>query len=98
MGLSRVGGTAGNGSGELFLAFSTANPGAAATGTSPVAVQMLPNEAGNPFFTATIQAVEEAVVNALIAADTMTGRNGTTAAAIPHDRLRDVLRKYNRLK
>lgn len=98
MGLARVGGTASNGSGELFIAFSTANAGAGESGTSAVAVQMLPNAAESPFFTATIEAVEEAVVNALIAAETMTGRNGTTSEAIPHDRLRAVLRKYNRLR
>ena len=98
MGLARVGGTASNGSGELFLAFSTANAGAGASGTGAVSVQMLPNAAESPFFTATIEAVEEAVVNALVAAETMTGRNGTVSQALPHDRLRDVLRKYNRLR
>ena len=98
MGIARVGGTASNGSGDIFIAFSTANPGAAASGNSPVGVQMLPNGAESPLFTATIQAVEEAIVNALVAAETMTGRNGTTVPAIPHDRLREALRKYNRLK
>jgi L-aminopeptidase/D-esterase-like protein len=98
MGLARVGGTAANGSGELFVAFSTANAGAGSDGTSAVSVQMLPNAAESPFFTATIEAVEEAVINALVAAETMTGRNGTVSQAIPHDRLRDTLRKYNRLR
>jgi L-aminopeptidase/D-esterase-like protein len=98
MGLARVGGTASNGSGELFIAFTTANAGAGESGTAPVSVQMLPNAAESPFFTATIEAVEEAVVNALVAAETMTGRNGTVSHAIPHDRVREVLRKYNRLK
>jgi L-aminopeptidase/D-esterase-like protein len=73
MGLARVGGTASNGSGELFIAFSTANAGAGEGATHAVTVQMLPNTAESPFFTATIEAVEEAVVNALVAAETMTG-------------------------
>ena len=59
---------------------------------------MLPNDDISPFFTATIQATEEAIVNALVAAETMTGVNGRTVAALPHDRLRDALRKYGRLK
>jgi L-aminopeptidase/D-esterase-like protein len=97
MGIAKVGGTGANGSGDIFIAFSTANPGAAQGGSEPVAVQMLPNGAQSAFFTATIQAVEEAIVNALVAAETMTGRNGLTTYAIPHDRLREALRKYNRL-
>jgi L-aminopeptidase/D-esterase-like protein len=97
MGIAKVGGTGANGSGDIFIAFSTANPGAAAAGGAAVTIQMLPNGAQSPFFVATIQAVEEAIVNALVAAETMTGRNGLTAYAIPHDRLREILRKYNRL-
>ena len=58
---------------------------------------MLPNGDLNPFFLATIEATEEAIVNALVAARTMTGINGHTAFALPHDRLREILRKYNRL-
>jgi L-aminopeptidase/D-esterase-like protein len=97
MGIARVGGTAANGSGDLFIAFSTANPGAAKAAGGPVEVTMLPNGDLNPFFQATIEATEEAIVNALVAATTMTGVNGHTVYALPHDRLRDVLRKYNRL-
>jgi L-aminopeptidase/D-esterase-like protein len=97
MGIARVGGTAANGSGDIFIALSTANPGAAAVGGEPVSIQMLPNGAQSPFFVATIQAVEEAIVNSLVAAETMTGRNGLTVSAIPLDRLREILRKYNRL-
>jgi L-aminopeptidase/D-esterase-like protein len=97
MGIARMGGTGSNGSGDIFIAFSTANPGAAQGGGEPVAIQMLPNGAQSAFFLATIQAVEEAITNALVAAETMVGRNGTTAYAIPHDRLREILRKYNRL-
>ena len=58
---------------------------------------MLPNGELNPFFLATIQATEEAIVNALVAAQTMTGVDGHTVYALPHDRLREILRKYNRL-
>ncbi len=97
MGIARVGGTAANGSGDLFVAFSTANPGAALAGGGVVDLQMLPNGDMSPFFTATIEAVEESIVNALVAAETMTGYNGATAIALPHDRLQEILRKYNRL-
>ena len=63
----------------------------------PVQLTMLPNERMNPLFEATVQATEEAVVNALVAAETMVGRDGNTAVALPHDRLKEVLKKYNRL-
>jgi L-aminopeptidase/D-esterase-like protein len=58
---------------------------------------MLPNDSLDPIFLATVQATEEAIVNAMIAADTMTGINGHTAIGLPHDKLREVLKKYNRL-
>jgi L-aminopeptidase/D-esterase-like protein len=58
---------------------------------------MLANDQMNPLFLATVQATEEAVVNAMIAAKTMTGKNGRTVIALPHDQLREVLKKYNRL-
>jgi len=58
---------------------------------------MLPNDSLNPIFLATVQATEEAVINAMVAAETMTGINNHTVAALPHDRLREVLKKYNRL-
>jgi L-aminopeptidase/D-esterase-like protein len=86
LGLARVGGQARNSSGDLFLAFSTANPGAAAR-ERVVALDMLPNDAMNPLIEAAIQATEESIVNALVAAETMTGINGNTVHAIPHDRL-----------
>ena len=59
---------------------------------------MLPNSDVSPFFTATIEATEEGIVNALVAAETMTGVNGRRVVALPHDRLREALRKFNRLK
>ena len=96
LGLGRNGSISGNGSGDIFIAFSTANPGAArSTGLRPLT--MLPNDQIGPLFEATVQATEEAVVNALVAAETMTGADGHTAIALPHDRLREVLKKYNRL-
>jgi D-aminopeptidase len=96
-GLARTGATSGNGSGDIFIAFSTANPGAAAV-VDAAQVSMLSNNRISTVFDATVQATEEAIINALVAAETMTGADGKTVAAIPHDRLRDVLRKYNRLR
>jgi D-aminopeptidase len=96
LGLGRLGSYSGDGSGDIFIAFSTANGGAA----SPKGVhdlKMLPNDSLNPIFLATVQATEEAVVNAMVAAETMTGINDHTVIALPHDRLREVLKKYNRL-
>ncbi|HEY2109481.1 MAG TPA: P1 family peptidase [Candidatus Acidoferrales bacterium] len=96
LGLGRLGSISGNGSGDIFIAFSTANANA---GLAPRSsnVQMLPNDQMDSLFEATVQATEEAVVNAMTAAKTMTGINGHTVEALPHDRLREVLRKYNRL-
>jgi len=96
LGLGRDGSYSGDGSGDIFIAFSTANPDAVgAKGVHQLA--MLPNESLNPIFLATVQATEEAVVNAMVAAETMTGINNHTVLALPHDRLREVLKKYNRL-
>ncbi|MCC6585814.1 MAG: P1 family peptidase [Bryobacterales bacterium] len=95
MGIARTGGTSGNGSGDIFIAFSTANPGAGRS-KKPVAVTMMPNDAMDPVFDATVQAVEEAIVNALVAAETMVGRDGNRMIGIPHDMLRVVIQKYRR--
>jgi D-aminopeptidase len=97
LGLGRLGSISGDGSGDIFIAFSTANAGAGMEQKKPVALQMLPNDRMDALFEATVQATEEAVVNALVAARTMTGADGHTVEALPHDRLRDVLKKYNRL-
>src|SRR6202167_5723035 len=97
LGLGRDGSYSGDGSGDIFVAFSTANPGAA----SPKGIhdlKMLPNDSLDPLFLATVQATEEAVVNAMVAAETMTGIDNHTVIALPHDRLREVLKKYNRLQ
>ncbi len=96
LGVGRDGSYSGDGSGDLFIAFSTANPEAiSAKGLRYMT--MLPNEKLDPLFLATLQATEEAVVNAMVAAETMTGINGHTVPALPHDKLREVLKKYNRL-
>ncbi|HTS62554.1 MAG TPA: P1 family peptidase [Candidatus Acidoferrales bacterium] len=97
MGLARTGSTSGNGSGDIFVAFSTANPGAAAA-QAAVNVAMMPNDSLNPVFEGAVQAVEEAIVNAMVGAETMKGFHGNTVFALPHDRLREMLKKYNRLQ
>jgi D-aminopeptidase len=96
LGLARTGSVAGNGSGDLFIAFSTAPTGDSA-GKGPVTVSMLPNGMAGPLFEATVGATEEAIVNALVAARTMTGKDGRTVHAIPHDRLREILQRHGRL-
>jgi len=96
LGLGRTGSISGNGSGDIFIAFSTANPGAAAV-DHVVDLKMLPNDRIEPVFSATVQATEEAIVNAMVAAETMTGIENHKVIALPHDKLREVLKKYNRL-
>jgi D-aminopeptidase len=96
LGLARDGTYSGNGSGDIFIAFSTANAGVAAL-RGPRQLMELSNDQLNPIFLATVQATEEAVVNAMVAAKTMTGKNGRTVIALPHDQLQDVMKKYNRL-
>jgi D-aminopeptidase len=96
LGLARDGSFSGDGSGDLFIAFSTANEGAS-HGKGLRELKMLPNSELDPLFLATVQATEEAIVNAMIAAETMKGINDFEVVALPHDRLREVLRKYNRL-
>jgi L-aminopeptidase/D-esterase-like protein len=96
LGLGRDGSFSGDGSGDIFIAFSTANTGVNnAKGVHDL--KMLANQQLNPIFLATVQATEEAIVNAMIAAETMTGIDDRTVVALPHDKLREVLKKYNRL-
>ncbi|HVH67080.1 MAG TPA: P1 family peptidase [Gemmatimonadales bacterium] len=96
LGVGRLGGVASNSSGDIFIAFSTAN--AHASRDSGLAqVSMVSNEQITPLFEATVQATEEAIVNAMVAARTMTGADDLTVYGLPHDRLREVLKKYNRL-
>lgn len=97
LGIGRMGGVGGNGSGDIFIAFSTANP-KSAVGEGRPRVEMLPNARLNPLFTATVQATEEAILNALLAAETMVGANGVRVEALPHARLLAAMRKYGRLK
>ncbi|MBN2501210.1 MAG: P1 family peptidase [Anaerolineales bacterium] len=105
LGMARTSSLGGNGSGDIFLAFSTANRGVAYPG--PVlssveaselgCVQILPNDHLDPIFAAAVLATEEAILNAMLAAETMTGRDGLTVPALPHDLLQNVMRQYNRL-
>jgi L-aminopeptidase/D-esterase-like protein len=95
LGLARTGSTSGNGSGDIFLAFSTANANAASA-REVATVQMLSNDRISAIFSATVQATEEAIVNALVAAETMTGADNRTIPALPHDKLRELLKKYGR--
>jgi L-aminopeptidase/D-esterase-like protein len=97
LGIGIVGGRGSNGSGDIFLAFSTANEGAFNRDKISV-VETFPNDRITPFFEATVQAVEEAIINAMVAAETMEGINGNKAYALPHDLLLEVLKKYNRLE
>jgi len=96
LGLGRNGSISGDGSGDIFIAFSTANPHAEG-GKTVVDLKFLPNDALDPVFAATVQATEEAIINAMLAAKTMTGIENHKVIGLPHDRLREVLRKYNRL-
>jgi D-aminopeptidase len=96
MGVGKVGGYGHDGSGDIFIAFSTANSNVAfSDGT--VNVEMLPNGLMSPLFEATVQAVEEAIVNTLVAAETMEGINNNKVWALPHDRLIQIMKKYNRI-
>jgi L-aminopeptidase/D-esterase-like protein len=96
LGVGRMGGRGENSSGDIFVAFSTANPRTAGdTGVAQVA--MLPNARLNPLFAATVQATEEAILNAMLAAETMTGADDLRVSALPHDRLLAAMRKYGRL-
>jgi L-aminopeptidase/D-esterase-like protein len=96
LGIARTGASSGNGSGDIFIAFSTANPGAASA-TQATAVNFLPNDQLDPLFRATVESVEEAIVNALVAGRTMVGVDGHRVEGLPHDELRRLLGKYNRL-
>ena len=97
LGIGIVGGRGSNGSGDIFLAFSTANEGAF-NRDDIASITSMPNDLLMPVFEATVQVVEEAIINAMIAAETMEGINGNTSYAIPHDVLVETLKKYNRIK
>jgi D-aminopeptidase len=97
LGLGIVGGRGENGSGDIFIAFSTANPSAFQR-ENLTKVEQLPNDLIDPLFDATVQAVEEAIINAMVAAETMEGINGNKAYGLPHKLVIDLLKKYNRIK
>jgi len=97
LGIGIVGGQGTNGSGDIFIAFSTANPSAFQRNNF-TKVDDLPNDLMNPLFEATVQATEEAIINAMVAAETMEGINGNKSYALPHKLVIDVLQKYNRIK
>ena len=97
LGIGRQGGFGTNGSGDIFVAFSTANPGAWASDPPVKSLQMLPNSRISPLFYATVQATEAAITNALLAAETMTGANDLRVYAMPVDRLLAAMRKHGRL-
>jgi D-aminopeptidase len=98
LGMARTGGSAGNGSGDIFVAFSTANEAAAQLARRESPATFLPNGLLDPVFRAVVLATEEAIINALVAAETMVGRDGHVAAALPHDGLVRVLREHGRLE
>lgn len=98
LGLGRLGSIAANGSGDIFIAFSTANPELRSVGgAAPQPIAMLPNDRLSPLFEAVTQATEEAVVNAMVAARTMEGADGLRVHGLSHQRLRQILARYNRL-
>jgi len=99
LGMARTGTLGGNGSGDIFVAFSTANPGASQGGEKGIAeLHALDNEHLNPLFHASVFATEEAILNSLVAAEDMTGHKGFSVKALPHNKLREILKQYNRLQ
>jgi L-aminopeptidase/D-esterase-like protein len=91
LGLARIGGMGYNGSGDIFMGFSTANREAAAERGRVVGLEMLPNDRINPLIVASVRATEEAILNAMLAAQTVTGINGYRVPALPHERLREIM-------
>ncbi len=97
LGIGRSGAVAAHSSGDIFMAISTANAGSVAAAGQICKADFVPDADLTPLFEAVIQAVDEAIVNALVVNETMTGRDGVTVEALPHDRLQDILRQYRRL-
>jgi D-aminopeptidase len=99
IGMARTGSMGGNGSGDIFLAFSTANPNAAHGDEKGISnIQTLSNDHIDPILASSALATEEAIINSMIAAKDMTGHNGVDTKALPHEKVREFLEKYNRLK
>jgi L-aminopeptidase/D-esterase-like protein len=97
LGVGSLGGLGENSSGDIFIAFSTANK-TAFQRDELAEIEVFPNDQLNAVYYATVSAVEEAVVNAMLAAETMEGINGNKAYGLPHQAVMDVLKKYNRVK
>jgi D-aminopeptidase len=97
LGMARTGGTSGNGSGDIFIAFSTADTGEGNSENGLINIEALSNDSISGLFSAVVLATEEAIINALAAAETMTGRDDHTVIALPHDEVRSLLKKHNRL-
>src|SRR5438045_6710207 len=95
LGLPRTGSVSGNGSGDLLIAFSTANPHAADSSPPTRTIEPMSNDLMDPLFTATVEANAEAIINALVDNHDMTGRDGHKVPALPHDRLREIFRRAN---
>ena len=98
LGLAHTGSVSGNGSGDLFVAFSTANPHAADSDSPTREIETMPNDLMDPLFTATVEATEEAIVNALIDNHDMVGRDNHRVEALPHERLHELLKQRNVLR
>ncbi len=96
IGMSRTGSLGGNGSGDIFLAFSTANHGAANPKDGVASIEALSNEHIDPLLSTSTYATEEAIINALVAAETMTGRDSLTVNALPHAELQSIMKQYGR--
>ena len=96
LGIARTGGIAHNGSGDIFVAFSTANADAS-RGEAGASISSIPNDGMDPLFEATVQATEEAILNALVAGREMTGQDGHVVPGIDHEELRELLRQHERL-
>ena len=94
LGIARTGTISGNSSGDLFIAFSTANPNVASADQITHDVQTIPNDLMDPLFTGVVQATEEAVVNALVDNHSMTGRDNHRVEALPHNRLREIMKRF----
>jgi L-aminopeptidase/D-esterase-like protein len=94
--LARTGSYSGNGSGDLFIAFSTANPNVANPERATHSVETIPNDLLDPIFEGVVQATEEAIVNAMVDNHEMKGVNGHHVMALPHEKVRQLLKKYNR--
>jgi L-aminopeptidase/D-esterase-like protein len=96
LGLARTGTSGGNGSGDIFLAFSTANAEAMSSRSIRRTADYLGFPAMDPLFQAVVECTEEAVIDAMITAETMVGRDGNRSVALPHDRLMSIMRQYGR--